>query len=382
MKITLVNKGTLESIRTSNPFILEIAKAFSKKGDVVSLVTPYFSCEFSENKMNINKRFFSGSITLSSQNILETPIIYLLLTLNLILDLKENKRDIVFYLGSGDLYLTAVISNLISKVFRITCVGDWLGSDILLDNSVLDFNKHFRKYILEHNTLNLVQSQYMKKEAKKISKSANIIVSPDKGVDLKKFKPKKRKFDQKNELKILFVGRLHPVKGLEYLIEAFEEVHKKHTHTKLIIVGDGQCKNKLMEIVDSKGLNESVVFTGAVDYEKIAKYYRNSNIFTLSSLSESLSHVILEAMACGLPVVATDCGGPTELVKNGKGGYLVKPKSSKELSKKIKKLVENTELRKKMGKFNQDYAKKYDTNKIMEEKRKIFKKTINNKSIK
>ena len=109
-------------------------------------------------------------------------------------------------------------------------------------------------------------------------------------------------------------------------------------------------KNKrLKKLFQTINLENSIIFTGKISPEIIQKYYQMADIFTLPSYTEGLPLVVIEAMACGLPVVVSTVGGIPELVKDGNNGFLVPPKDSFSLNEKLEILVNNEELRKKIG---------------------------------
>jgi len=127
------------------------------------------------------------------------------------------------------------------------------------------------------------------------------------GVDLSFLKPlNKEKCKEALELNgkvILFVGRLIPTKNLFNLLHAFKKVQSMIADTKLLIVGDGALKGDLIRATQRLRLNENVIFTGLISFEKLLVYYNAANVFVLPSIFESFSLVSLEAAACGVPIV-------------------------------------------------------------------------------
>ena len=124
--------------------------------------------------------------------------------------------------------------------------------------------------------------------------------------------------------RLLAVGRYHEVKGFDRLIEAFGMLAKYFPDWDLAIVGDGAQREALSEQIDALGLQERVQLVGQVG--NIQDWYESADIYVLSSRYEGLSNSLLEAMACGLPVVAVDCDvGPREIIRNDIDGVLVSP---------------------------------------------------------
>lgn len=182
-----------------------------------------------------------------------------------------------------------------------------------------------------------------------------VIVVPN-GVDTEKFKPLGKE-NARNLLNlpvdkniVLFVGALRSIKGVDYLIEAAKSFVNKNTELYMVGRDDGLKKN-LVKMTYELKITDFVKFIGPVNHEDIPLWISASDILVLPSLSEGRPNVVLEALACEVPVVATDVGGIPELMINGETGYLVPSKNSLELSQKVNKLLENENLREKMGKI-------------------------------
>lgn len=140
---------------------------------------------------------------------------------------------------------------------------------------------------------------------------------------------------------VLAVGRLEPVKSHETLIEAMALV-RNEVDAKLIILGDGPLRTKLQDLVEQLNLQNHVEMPGFT--KNPFKYMKRCDVFVMSSLWEGFPNVILEAMACGAKVVATDCeGGTAEILENGKWGELVEVNNSIEMAGKICEVLKTKE---------------------------------------
>ncbi len=141
---------------------------------------------------------------------------------------------------------------------------------------------------------------------------------------------------------VVFTGRLIKCKGVDVLLEAWTDVAKRHSDVRLFIVGDGLMKTELSELAAQYGILQSVVFVG---FSTAVKDFLNmADIFVFPSLHEGMPNSLLEAMACRLPVVATNIGGVTDFVKDGENGLLAEPGDSVGLARGIDRLIENQEL--------------------------------------
>lgn len=129
-------------------------------------------------------------------------------------------------------------------------------------------------------------------------------------------------FLDRNKKVILSVGRLHRQKNFFFLISAFKEVYKKDDSSRLLIIGEGGEKERLLSLIEDEGLSEVVKIFGF--QKNLYPYYENSDVFALTSDWEGFGNVLVEALSVGLPVVSTNCpGGPKMILENGKYGKLV-----------------------------------------------------------
>lgn len=181
-----------------------------------------------------------------------------------------------------------------------------------------------------------VVSKHLKNEVKKLYDTSNIDVIPM-GCKTQNFGKKyavSNYFNQGNKKVVLFVGRLVEIKGVKYLIEAMKEID-----AKLVIVGDGPIRKDLEEQAKEQG--EKIVFLGAKTHEELKIIYASSDIFVAPSITaknggqEGFGLVMLEAMASGLPVIASKSGGIVDLVHDGENGFLVEEKNVNDLREKI-----------------------------------------------
>jgi len=183
------------------------------------------------------------------------------------------------------------------------------------------------------------------------------------GIDLDAFDSMKAfddtlldKYGIEKENFVLYVGRLTFLKGVDYLIRAFDIVRKECKDLKLVVMGSGPCEPHLKSVARDI---EGVLFIGHIDSPHIKRLlYESCLAVVVPSMHETLPTVIIEAMAHGKPVIATDVGGNPFMVKNGKNGFLVTPKDLESMSRFIKILYENPDLRKKMGAYGRELVEK------------------------
>ncbi len=153
---------------------------------------------------------------------------------------------------------------------------------------------------------------------------------------------------------VVFVGRMVKEKDPFTLIEAFSLLRKLVPHARLILIGQGYLNTKLRQKVAASGLSKHIEFiSGAND---VRPFLRRAWLFTLSSVSEGFPQVIIEAMSCGLPVVATSVGGIPEIIEHGVSGLLVEPRSPESLAQSMAKLLLADDTRNSMGKKAREIA--------------------------
>lgn len=182
------------------------------------------------------------------------------------------------------------------------------------------------------------------------------------GVDLEHFSPDVSPIDEYRDGKVnlLFVGRLEKRKGLNYLLKAYRQIKAEMPDSRLIIVGPGtRLRKKYEKQVIRSGL-EDVIFTGHVSYDELPRYYQTADIFCAPATDcESFGIVLLEAMALGKPVVASDIGGYSGLVAHGVDGLLVPPRDSGRLAQALLSLMADEPRRQQMGVQGRVKAEKY-----------------------
>lgn len=166
-----------------------------------------------------------------------------------------------------------------------------------------------------------------------------------------------------NSRRIISVGRLTHQKGFDMLIEAAEIIHQKYPEWEFHIFGTGEDQQQLNEEIQTKNLTETVFLRGLT--QNIESEYLNSSMFVLTSRWESFGLVLIEAMTLGLPVVSFACDGPKNIVKNQENGYLIPKENVPQLAEGIEKLIENEDLRKKMGENSIVLSESYNEKNII-----------------
>jgi len=203
------------------------------------------------------------------------------------------------------------------------------------------------------------------------------------GIHLENFPPEKeikiinKRYKLKGKKVILFSGKLSEIKGVDYLIKAAEDIKGD-----IYIIGDGPEKKNLEDLTYKMKL-DNVHFLGYMGEEKkeeLKEFYYRADVLILPSIvDEALGLVILEAMSAKTPVIATRKGGIPLIVKHGMNGFLIRSKNSREIAETCNKLLENDDLRKKMGEMaRQTVEEKFTWKKIARKCIRTYEKAYTN----
>jgi glycosyltransferase involved in cell wall biosynthesis len=203
------------------------------------------------------------------------------------------------------------------------------------------------------------------------------------GVDVKRFRPDPetraatRKSLGVNANEILFgaVGRLVPVKDFKTLITAFRELSATSAEARLILVGDGPELAALRTVAGDLCEDKKVAFLGNRD--DVPSLMNAMDVYCLTSLREGLSNTLLEAHACGLPVIATDTGGNGEVVVTGRTGFLFKVGDDAALTILMRNLAEHQQLRKSLSVAARERAaKEFSIARMVREYEKLYESVL------
>lgn len=222
-------------------------------------------------------------------------------------------------------------------------------------------------------------SQGLKNLAIESSAKQNIEIIYN-GINIEEFKPN---FLQKDTSKFIITpgaSRITSRKGLNYLIEAVAMLEKKYPQILLKIIGDGIERKNLEMQIDKLGVKNNVFFAGIVKHNEVNKYCQEADVFVLPSLNEGMSNAMLEALASGLPIIATDTGGSKELIREGVNGFMIKFKDSNDIAEKLERLIVDPELAKKMGAESRKIAENMSWGKVAGQYFELYKSIMKHRT--
>ncbi len=253
---------------------------------------------------------------------------------------------------------TGIIPYIGKKLYGKEYIISLRGSDVpgydpsmfpLLQKILVGLNRQ----IWKEATAVITNSKGLKKIAEKTEKMDFGVIYNAANTDI--FKPIAKKQRKDKTLRLITVCRVLKRKGLQHVLQAIKEINREDI--TLDVYGTGDYEENLKELSKQYNLQEKVFFHGFKPSKEIAKKLNNADVFIHPSLTESFDMVFAEAMACGLPIIASSVGGIPEIVENGKNGILVKPADVEGIKKAILKLKKNPSLREQIEKNNLKKAK-------------------------
>jgi len=247
--------------------------------------------------------------------------------------------------------MCAVIVQALARVpYLVYCrgsdvYGEWL------------FKKQVGRLVMSQAGAVVALTEHMRRQMRSLC-DKDVVVIPN-GVDFARFRglPYKREARRRLNLfpecpTLLYVGKLVRVKGVRFLVEAMDAVRHEVPSCQLVIVGAGTELQALERLVERLHLRENVRFVGEVSNDEVPLLMAAADVFVLPSLSEGFPNVLLEAMAAGLPVVATNVGGIPELVEEGENGFLVQPEDAAGLERRLRDMLADSTLARSIGEAN------------------------------
>jgi len=202
------------------------------------------------------------------------------------------------------------------------------------------------------------------------------------GIETNRFQPDQEQREQtrkalailNKEKVLLFFSFVTKQKGIHLLIKALPTILKKNKHAKLMIVGDGEYINEARLIVEQSGIGNNAFFTGHIPRKGVSHYINASDIFILPTLrQEGLPFALIEAMACGKPIIASKIGGISSVIDDGINGLLIPPGDVSKITEKVIFLLNNKDFAEKLAINAREKAiKKFSLEKMIEDTIKIF----------
>ena len=296
----------------------------------------------------------------------------LLMALSLYPFIKRLHKTHSFDLIDGHfIYPDGVVATLFGKLLKLPVINTARGNDITLyPNYALP--KKMIIWAIENSNAVISVCKFLSDEIKNLGASQENNLVMRNSVDLELFKETARE-KTRNELgltsfTLISVGHFIERKGHHLIIEALQQL----PDSKLLLVGDGELNDQLMQQVKILNLSDRVIFTGPIPQSELSRYYSAADCMVLASSREGWANVLLESMACGTPVVATKVSGTPEVVLNQTAGQLIEERSANDIVKGTKKLLSSYPERAKV----RQYAEQFDWSETTENLYSLLNKIV------
>jgi glycosyltransferase involved in cell wall biosynthesis len=389
---------------SAGPFVHALAQQLVKQGIGVQVVAPHeYGCKRAETWDNVDiyrfpyfyplkyQRLCYGSGILKNIGqepwvLLQLPPLVLGEVLFTLWVLKKRHFDVLHAHWSLPQGLTGVVCK---RLFGIPLVVTIHGSDVFgLKHAWL---KKANEGVMKYADACTVNSNATERFVAEASQRRDIRIIPM-GVDLEQFRKAKEvgrlpRSTTREAQTILFAGRLIDWKGVQFLIRAVPKVLGQNPHTRVLIIGSGPEKGRLMDLAAKLNVQDVIEFREGVPQKELVGYYSLADAFVLPSIrnekgeTEGLGVVLLEAMACGVPVIGSRVGGIPDIIKHGDTGLLVREKDPDDLSEKLILLLSDRALRQRLIQRGREFVEgNFSWDKIAEQFINVYQEVLNNTS--
>jgi len=299
---------------------------------------PYYGSFVENIKKELEKKDIEIELAVikgKSKNKLEKFFKYVKFFLEVITKVRRSDYDLI--------YVHYILHSLIPLLFvkiKKPLVLHAHGSDVFVNNKIGAIIQKFNSSLIKKSSLIIVPSLYFKEVIKKKFniKESKIFISPSGGIDTKVFKP--MNLEKNNIFTIGYVSRIDKGKGWDIFLRAVKVLKDKNLNFKVIMIGDGEEKSKLIKLIKNLKLEKYVEYLGAKPHKELPFYFNKMDLFVFPTvLKESLGLVGLEAMACGVPIVGSNIGGLPSYIKDGINGKLFEAGNVNELAKNIEYFI-------------------------------------------
>ena len=261
-------------------------------------------------------------------------------TYNLI-KISKNVDIVIFHIGTGIDVLPVLTAKLLGKKTVKVATGSsskvaergnrkLFGMSKIIIPHILKIIEKINSGLLDRIIIyseNIIKEYDLERYKNKIS------IAYEHFVDFNEFKIKKQ-LDERDNL-VGYIGRLSEEKGVLNFVKAIPEIMKKRGDLEFLVGGDGRLRDEIERYLDEKDLNDKVKFTGWIPHDELSEYLNELKLVVLPSYTEGLPNIMLEAMACGTPVLATPVGAILDVIKDGETGFILENNSPECIAKNI-----------------------------------------------
>lgn len=337
-KIGLITSPIGDASRAPVSNLVNILLTISRN---IYFITGNAGCDLFEDNEKIRTYGFQYKL---GSNVLTKIIRYTYLQFRIsykFIELAKNADTWIFFMGSNTLILPIITAKFMRKIVILSLSGSFSRTLKFANNYlyipvvILErINYTLASKIIVYSS-NLIKEYRLEKYKNKIS------IAYEHFLDFEKFKIETN-FDDRANL-IGYIGRLSGEKGVMNFVRSIQLITKKKC-LEFMIVGDGQLKSEIEKTIDVNKLNDIVELAGWIPHDKLSKYLNNLKLIILPSYTEGLPNVMLEAMACGTPILAIPVGTIPDVIKDGETGFLMENNSPEYIAKNVIRALEHPDL--------------------------------------
>jgi glycosyltransferase involved in cell wall biosynthesis len=271
----------------------------------------------------------------------------------------------------------------ISFGFKGPIIGSTAGSDVLRRDRFPFYIRFLQKKFLKRVDLITMNGVDLKADLINLGVNSDKIVPIYFGINPSKFYRDPNIHELKKSLGlngpvVTIVSQLIYPYGIDVFIKAIPLILQKIPETKFLVIGCGELEQQLKKLATDLKVQNNIIFTGKIDYEKMRDYYNITDVFVLTCTGcGGISIALMEAMTCELPVVVTDTGAYREVVKDGYNGYVVPIEDIEKFAERVVELLKDGELRRSFGKRGREIVEeKGDLAVNMKKMEKLYEKLV------
>ncbi len=389
MRIAIFSDNFYPELSGISDSIISLAKELGARGHVINFYVPRYSTAnykkiglpMEEISLGGNikiTRFFSlpyGTGTGQGRVVVPTGLRWL--------GIRRFKPDIIHTQLFFTLGLEALIASKILKVPIVgtnhTAVKEFVRYAPVHSRSIENLLIRYVSWFYEKCTLVTMPSKSVVDEMRHFGFNGRtkVVSNP---VDTSTFSPSPRRLELKKKLgfskfTVIHAGRLAEERNIDIIIKAVAAAKETIPEIELVIAGGGSHEKKLRSLARSLGLENSAKFLGVLSKPYLAEAYNASEVFAITSTADTQSLVMMQAMACGLPIIGVRARALPEYIHR-ENGILIAPGDEKALAKKIIFLYKHKDIQKKLGKGAREYSLQFSAPRIADQWEKIYEETI------
>jgi glycosyltransferase involved in cell wall biosynthesis len=276
----------------------------------------------------------------SGANIITKVVVYIRTQLRILYEVLKLSKNVdlwIFYTG-GEMPLSMIAARLLNKKTLLILASSPIACLKTQRNILLSIPLVFSSKIsCTLSNIIIVYSRRLAKEWNLEKYKSKILVAHEHFIDFDKFKIKK-KFDERENV-VGYIGRLNEGKGTLNFIKAIPEISEEKDEIKFLIGGDGRLRDKIERYLGEENLNDKVKLAGWIPHDDLPDYMNELKLVVLPSYTEGLPNIMLEAMACGTPVLATPVGAIPDIIKDGETGFIMENNSPEGIAKNVERVL-------------------------------------------